>query len=262
VHFLLLKIFLAHFELKSFFFRRKPRFLVLKKNLSYESYFLIFIFSSFLFRLDNYIIFQGTKMAEYNAEILRILNNNYQPSIRWSNRCPTSSYQKNLKEKIKRFLLALSGNDLISMLNDVLVNEEVAMLKYAQMHMESLRNISQAVNSTKIVKPKSKHYFIRPLRHSGFSLSQVRKLGFICSYNLWTSCLNENDRHLGGGGPKYRISWSKKYVLTWIIFRTLAQIDLLLLGVICQEILMYHTKRHEILQSQGNLLTSDIEQPL
>jgi hypothetical protein len=138
-------------------------------------------------------------MAEnYNMEIIRILNNNYHQSIRWSNRCKQSSFQTTLKEKIKRFLLALSGNDLVAMLDDVLETAEVKDLKYAKMHIETLRNMSVAVNKIELVKPKNKHNFIRPFRQAGFSLPQVKELGFKCSKNLWKSCTNTYNRHLGG----------------------------------------------------------------
>jgi hypothetical protein len=159
------------------------------------------LFHKILYIFFCYILLRivNLKMNDnYNAEIIRILNNNYEPSIRWSNRCPASSYQTSLKEKIKRFLLALSGNDLISMLNDVLDKNEVALLKYAKMHIDALRNMSQAINNTQLVKPKSKHHFIRPFRLSELSLPQVKKLGVKCSNDLWKSCLDVNERHLAG----------------------------------------------------------------
>jgi hypothetical protein len=46
---------------------------------------------------------------------IRILNNIYNPSIVWSNRARENQYFRELKQRIKRFLLSVSGNDLVAM---------------------------------------------------------------------------------------------------------------------------------------------------
>ncbi len=50
-------------------------------------------------------------------EIIKIVNKNYAASIKLSNR-NKKGICHNLKKNIKRFLFALSGNDLIEMLKD------------------------------------------------------------------------------------------------------------------------------------------------
>ena len=129
---------------------------------------------------------------------IRILNNNYNPSIVWSNRARENQYFRELKQRIKRFLLSVSGNDLVAMLNDVLDVNEISNLKITKMHIEALRQISTAVNNKDVVKSKSKHHFIRPLRQSGFSISKAKELGFNFSIKLWISCQNTTERNLGG----------------------------------------------------------------
>jgi hypothetical protein len=48
------------------------------------------------------------------------------------------------------------------------------------------------------MKLKEKHNFIRPLRKAGFSRAEVNELGFNCGKLMWTKCLNERKRNLGG----------------------------------------------------------------
>jgi hypothetical protein len=129
-------------------------------------------------------------------EVTRILNRNYPPTGQWSNRNKKSGYFSKLRQRIRIFLNSLSGNDLSSMIADILNKDELANLqfKYAQ----TLRLISQAVNNKKIIKSKSKHHFIRPARLSGLSLQETKELGFVCNKKLWASCLDTNERHQGG----------------------------------------------------------------
>lgn len=46
---------------------------------------------------------------------------------------------------------------------------------------------------------KERHNFVRPLRKAGLTHKEVLNLGFGVSDNLWKSCLNEEERNLGGG---------------------------------------------------------------
>jgi hypothetical protein len=129
-------------------------------------------------------------------DVIRILNNDFNRAVVWSTRHKSSPNFRLLKQKIKLFLINLSGNDLISMLNDVLEENEVAELNYAHIHIQALRHISLAVNQK--TKPKDKHFFIRPLRVGGLSRNQAKGLGFNLSDKIWKSCLIRNDRNLGG----------------------------------------------------------------
>lgn len=127
-------------------------------------------------------------------QVVKILNDNYIPAMKWSDRNRTSIYD--IKRKIRKLLFCLSGDDLIPMLEDVLeINEKKELSKK---YIEALKGISQAVNNTSIIKQKNKHHFIRPLRKSGLSYVQAKELGFDFFGLLWKSCLNEEERNLGG----------------------------------------------------------------
>jgi hypothetical protein len=131
-------------------------------------------------------------------EVIKILRNKYDPSLVWSKRSRDDQHFKNLKQRIKAFLMSVSGNDLVSMLNDVLNVDEVSSLKITKMHIQALKNLSTSVNNKSVVKPKSKHHFMRPLRQAGFSKDQAKSLGFRVSSTLWQSCLDSRERHLAG----------------------------------------------------------------
>ena len=104
--------------------------------------------------------------------------------------------QKRFKKLIQSFLINLSGNDLISMIHDVLTKEdrEILFLKY----IKALKGTSIFANKT---KDKKRHHFIRPLRKAKMSYLEVRRIGFNCSKNLWQSCLRRGERNLGGRKP-------------------------------------------------------------
>jgi hypothetical protein len=115
-------------------------------------------------------------------EVTRIINKNYQPTVRWSYRNKRSGYFNTLKQRFKRFINSLSGNDLASMIVDILNKEELANLQIK--YVQTFRSMSAAVNNRKIIKSKSKHHFIRPARLAGLSLSELKELGFECSNDL------------------------------------------------------------------------------
>jgi hypothetical protein len=76
-------------------------------------------------------------------EVPRIISQNYHPTSRWSNRNKKSGYFSKLRHRIRRFLNSFSGNDLPSMIVDILNKEELANLQIK--YIQTLRSISQAV---------------------------------------------------------------------------------------------------------------------
>ncbi len=128
--------------------------------------------------------------------IIRVLSNVYNLATRWSTRANTNGYFRLLKQRIRQFLINLSGDEITDMLKDVLTKPEISSL--SAKYLNALREISVAVNNSSIIKPKRKHHFIRPLRLAGITKRQVNELGFRCGKKLWRSCLNRNGRHLGG----------------------------------------------------------------
>ena len=97
---------------------------------------------------------------------------------------------------IKKFLVSLSGNDLVSMISDILDKKELFNLynKYAQ----ALKKIGIKVCDKSIVKLRQKHHFINALRTSGFTLKETNELGFECGDLLWINCTVIDERDLGG----------------------------------------------------------------
>jgi hypothetical protein len=128
--------------------------------------------------------------------VTRILLNAYNFATRWSDRENTTGYFKILKQRVRRFLISLSGDDVSSMLSDVLTKEEISNV--ASKYVNALRYISEAVNNNSIIKPKKRHHIIRPLRLAGITKREVNELGFRCGKKLWKSCLNRNERNLAG----------------------------------------------------------------
>ena len=73
--------------------------------------------------------------------VSRVLLNAYNIAMRWSNRPKTNGgYFSILKQRIRSFLLSLSGNDLTSMLCDVLTKSEITIL--GNRYVQALRDIS------------------------------------------------------------------------------------------------------------------------
>jgi hypothetical protein len=129
-------------------------------------------------------------------QILRVLNNQYNPGKNWSQRNKTSSKFKILIRKIKNFLNLMSGFDLLNMIKDLLTEEELLII--SQKYVAALSGLANTVN--KRVTMKEKHDFIRPLRLADLTLSNIKDLGFNCGKELWKNCLDERPR-LPGGRP-------------------------------------------------------------
>jgi hypothetical protein len=129
-------------------------------------------------------------------QITKVLNNQYAPGKKWSDRNKTSTKFKILVNKIRNFLDCLSGYDFMNMMRDVLLDQEKSLL--SQKYFHALKGIAKSVNRR--VELKRKHYFIRPLRLASLTLSNINELGFECGKELWKSCLDERER-LPGGRP-------------------------------------------------------------
>lgn len=85
-------------------------------------------------------------------EVLRILNVNYHPATKWSNRQVNSRRTYTLMKRIRRFLKSVSGDDIVALLIDVLNKEEKEQLSLK--YIDALKNLSNSVNNTSIVKQK------------------------------------------------------------------------------------------------------------
>ena len=112
--------------------------------------------------------------------------------VPWTER-PVDGNRHTLVGKIRSILSLLSGNSIISMLNDLITKDERKII--AGKYHDALRNMSRPVN---IVKSKNKHYFIYQLKLAGLTLNEVKNLGFLCGEKLWSSCKNTRERFHGG----------------------------------------------------------------
>jgi hypothetical protein len=128
-------------------------------------------------------------MPEFISEII---SNNYEPMMDWSRRRRTGArYQ--LINKIRHLLELLSGNNIVKMLQDVLRKSEKV-----QLNQKYHRALCEHAKLCLISKPKERYSFIRAIRIAGLSYKDAKKLGYNVSKELWTSCLNSDERNKGG----------------------------------------------------------------
>ena len=125
-------------------------------------------------------------------DFLQVLTNNERIIKKWGER-KKSNNKSQLKTKIKRILLYLSGNDFISLIGDILNKEEADLISLR--YVNALEGLAVEINKQKKTK---KHYFIRPLRKAKFKLKEIKRLKFKVSKKLWRSCINPNERCIGG----------------------------------------------------------------
>ena len=85
--------------------------------------------------------------------VTRVVRTNYNPSMRWSLRNKWSGYSSILRRNTRRFLRSLYGNDIVSMLDNVLTINEKRELN--NKYITSLEYISGIVNNNSIVKTKA-----------------------------------------------------------------------------------------------------------
>ena len=107
------------------------------------------------------------------------------------------------------------------MFEDLFDEKDIKNFKTSK-YVNALKGISIYANKT---PKKQRHYLISTLRISGLSIYNVQDLGFKCSFNLWKSCLNTNDRHLGGRKPvsndlKEKINDHMKNLSVYSSYRT------------------------------------------
>jgi hypothetical protein len=124
---------------------------------------------------------------------------------KWSKR--TDNGKKNLlQKKIRELFCYLSGSDedVCFMLNDILMmiekddkkKKSESKIFYNQSYKNGLHAIGQHIENQ--IKQKKKHYFIKALKQAGLSRTQINDSGIKCSLKLWKSCLNSNERNVGG----------------------------------------------------------------
>jgi hypothetical protein len=129
-----------------------------------------------------------------------ILNINFDHITIWP--LHDNNLKKKLKIKIRHVLELLSGNNLISLVSDVLKKNEKKILspKYHQVFL----NLGQLCNRT---APKERYKILSCVKRANISFYESRQAGFQVSKYLWRSCENENPRNMGG---RFSLSEEKK----------------------------------------------------
>ena len=97
---------------------------------------------------------------------------------------------------IHSYLVAQSGDDIDSMLRDVLSVDELQGL--AVEAYTALRNMATPYMA---LPPKDRFAWVDALRSAGFSQSQCTDLGYQVSWNLWASSSTAGERDKGGRPP-------------------------------------------------------------
>ena len=103
------------------------------------------------------------------------------PMLKWSSRKRNNSFFEHMKASVKRLLKILSGNDMGSMLRDLLTLKEREKFQSTKI-ADALRNIGAEVQKR---TPKRRHPFIRSLKDAGISRLGAFKAGFRPSGSLW-----------------------------------------------------------------------------
>jgi hypothetical protein len=135
-------------------------------------------------------------------KLIEIATNEQFP-MQWSNRRLNFSQKKKFFDKTIILLDFIAGGDLHSFLTDLFKNRKLNLSEFSRETI-ALKKLSYQLN--KRVKPKNKHFFIKCLRKSNFSRMECTKLGFKFSKHLWSTCLINEDRDVGG-----RYSYCKNY---------------------------------------------------
>ena len=94
-------------------------------------------------------------------ECIRVLKNNYYPSMRWSDRHTKNPGNRDLKSRIYSFLSSISGNDIESMIQSVLSKNELDRMQAK--HISALKKISDSVNNKEVVKEKKTLFYTTTL---------------------------------------------------------------------------------------------------
>ena len=113
---------------------------------------------------------------------LLLLANASKPILQWKKRSISNSYFYKTKASIKRLLVILSGDDVCSMLKDVLSSKEKETVFKSTSISEALRNIGTDVQR---LQPKKRHPFVRSLKDARLSRKGAKRIGFKPSAFLW-----------------------------------------------------------------------------
>lgn len=129
-------------------------------------------------------------LNSYFTEFIRQNNGDTEP---WMRRKRFSHNFTSTIFLIRKFLRIISGNSVVSMLNDVLTAQHKKLLfgKYKA----ALRHYALLYNST---TQKKKHTLLRPMRMAKFTVPECRKLGFKATHYMYRNCLKINERDKGG----------------------------------------------------------------
>ncbi len=119
-----------------------------------------------------------------------VYQKNFTPLKNWDSRNSSSKFYT--IKKIRHILNLLSGNNLSSMLSDVLNKSEKQALN--DRFVNVVKKVAEISNHS---KPKSRYKYINAMRNSKFSLKETRALKFNCGKFLWKTSGTNIERNKG-----------------------------------------------------------------
>ena len=127
--------------------------------------------------------------------IKKIQRNKYSIFQKWSERNKSNGRHRILKAQIRKLLEIISGNDICSLLSDILKNNEKNIIH--QKNTSALNNISTHIYLSKTAKIVEKRKLLCQLKNAGLKYSDSQVLGFSCFKRTWYNCDKLNFRKTG-----------------------------------------------------------------
>ena len=128
-------------------------------------------------------------MSKFNELLIKI--NREQPFRKWSS-IKSGGHLSGKIKAVKKILKILSGDDTISMLRDVLNQDDLDDLDIK--YKTALSKIGELFQDKqqKYFKPLTKRIILKQIRASGITHSDAKSLGFKSSKYLWQICVSTN----------------------------------------------------------------------
>lgn len=116
----------------------------------------------------------------------KFISGNFKPMKNWNLRNKNCSSHSNLIQNVRTMLNIISGNNIITMLKEVLKSKEKTEINFK--YKEVLKELSIPYRN---MKPKERYKLISAFRKAKISIQEVKELGYKPSSFLWKSCINE-----------------------------------------------------------------------
>jgi hypothetical protein len=111
----------------------------------------------------------------------KILKQNFNQMKQWSEY--TGNYKIYQKDKIRKILSIISGNDMINMLKYILNEDEKDQI--SENLIKSIKNLSFIYGAKRPIK---KYMIAKSLRDANLTINKSKLLGYNISKKLWNKC--------------------------------------------------------------------------